>query len=346
MPTSPNRSKGAVSGVGPDTGPHRSQAPEAGTGVVAGVDLGGTSLRVGLVDPGGQVLRTTIVPSATGRPPAANPAYLAEVIEGLLAEAGMERAALRGIGIGTSGPVDPATGLIDNPYTLPAWSGVGLRAPLTGHFGVPVLIENDASAAALGEYWRGAGVGSERMVMVTIGTGIGGALIVDGRIYQGARRFHPEMGHQVIDPSGPTCYCGASGCWEQLAAGPAIARAWTELLRGRGDIGDESAGSEDLFAAGRAGDADAMRLIGGISRYLGLGLQNVVAFYAPDTVVVGGGVAEHFDLLEPGMRAALDQVAGLHAPGGVALRASRLGDAAGILGGAYMVLSPTAVTPP
>jgi glucokinase len=313
---------------------------------VVGVDLGGTSLRVGLVDPGGTVLRTTIVPSVTGQPPEANLAYLVEVIEGLLAEAGVERSALGGIGFGTSGPVDTATGRIDNPYTLPAWSGVALRAPLIAHFGVPVLIENDASVAALGEYWRGAGMGSERMAMVTIGTGIGGALIVDGRIYQGARGFHPELGHQVIDPSGPACYCGASGCWEALTAGPAIARDWTDLLRARGDLGDGSAGSEDLFAAARAGDADALHLVADIGRYLGLGLQNVVAFYAPDRVVVGGGVAQHYNLLEPGMRAVLHQVADLHPPGGVALRASRLGDAAGILGGAYMVLSPTAVTPP
>jgi glucokinase len=313
---------------------------------VVGVDLGGTSLRVGLVDPSGQVLRAAIVPSVTGLPPEDNLAYLIEVIEGLLAEAGMERAALGGIGFGTSGPVDTATGRIDNPYTLPAWSGIALRAPLMEHFGVPVLIENDASVAALGEYWRGAGMGSERMAMVTIGTGIGGALIVDGRIYQGARGFHPELGHQVIDPSGPACYCGASGCWEQLTAGPAIARDWTDLRRARGDLGAGTASSEDLFATARAGDADALRLVADVGRYLGLGLQNVVAFYAPDTVVVGGGVAQHYDLLEPGMRAVLAQVADLHPPGGVALRVSRLGDDAGILGGAYMVLSPTAVTPP
>jgi glucokinase len=305
-----------------------------------GVDLGGTRLRVGVVDPGGRVLRSTVVPSSTGLAPAANPGYLAELIDGLLAETGMERGVLRGIGIGTTGPVDTSTGRIDNPYTLPGWTGVSLLAPLTEHFGTPVWIDNDAAAAALGEYWLGAGAGSERMVMVTIGTGIGGALVVDGRLYHGARGFHPELGHQVVDPSGPACYCGASGCWEQFAAGPAIGRAWADARRARGDLAGERGGSENLFAAGRAGDADAQAIIAGVGRYLGLGLINVVAFYAPDLVVLGGGVAQHFDLLEPGMRAALDRVAGCQPPGGVALHASRLGDAAGILGGAYMVLAP------
>lgn len=323
--------------MSPSRSNNAGDAAAQGPGFAVGVDLGGTHLRVGLVDADGQVLRATDVPSSTGRPPEANLTYLGDVIEGLLTEAPVERAAWRGIGIGTSGPVDISSGLIDNPFTLPAWSGVSLRAPLAERFDRPVWIDNDASAAALGEYWRGAGMGSERLAMVTIGTGIGGALVEDGRVYHGARAFHPEVGHHIVDPSGPACYCGAAGCWEQLAAGPAIARAWTEVLRARGD---SAAGtSEDFFAAMRAGDADAQRLGATISRYLGLGLQNIVAFYAPDVVVLGGGVAAHFDLLEPGLRVVLAEAVGCQPPGGMALRASRLADAAGILGAAYMVFS-------
>lgn len=323
---SPNPSNGAGTGV-----------TAQGTGFAIGVDLGGTNLRVGLVDADGQVLRATNVPSSTGLPPETNLTYLGDVIEGLLAAAPGERAALRGIGIGTSGPVDTSTGLIDNPFTLPAWSGVSLRAPLAERFDCRVWIDNDASAAALGEYWRGAGMGSERLAMVTIGTGIGGALVVAGRAYHGAHGFHPEVGHHIVDPSGPACYCGASGCWESLIAGPAIARAWTEVLRARED--DVAGTSEDFFAAMRAGDAEAQRLGATISRYLGLGLQNVVAFYAPDVTVLGGGVARHFDLLEPGLRAVLAEAVGCQPPGGMAVRASLLADAAGILGAAYMVFS-------
>lgn len=333
MPTSPSRSDG-LGHVPP--GPVRA----SGTGCVAGVDLGGTRMRVGLVDPGGKILRSIVVPSSTGLPPGANPGYLADLVEGLLAERGLDRGALLGIGIGTTGPVDTVTGRIDNPYTLPGWSGVGLIAPLVERFGIPVRIDNDAVAAALGEYWLGRGAGSERLAMLTVGTGIGGALVIDGRPYCGARGFHPELGHQVVDPSGPACYCGASGCLEQLAAGPAIGRAWAAVRRSRGDGVSGQGTAEDLFAAGRAGDADACALISTIAGYLGLGLINVVACFAPDLIVLGGGVAQHFDLLEPGMRAALERFAGCQPPGGTGLRASALGEAAGILGGAYMVLSP------
>lgn len=314
------------------------QAP--GNAYVVGVDLGGTRLRAGVVDSAGDVLCTVAVPSATGLPPEDNPGYLAGLIDALLADAGLTRTALRGIGIGTTGPVDTVTGRIDNPYTLPGWSGVDVTGTLIKHFGAPVRIDNDAAVAALGEYWMGAGVGSNRMAMVTIGTGIGGALVIDGRVYSGAGGFHPEVGHQAIEPGGPLCYCGIAGCWEQLAAGPAIARAWADARRARGDTGSLQAGSEDLFAAGRAGDADAQTLIARIARYLGLGLINVIAFYAPNLIVLGGGVAEHFDLFEPGMREVLDQLILSRPPGGVLLRASQLGEAAGILGGAHLALTP------
>jgi glucokinase len=305
-------------------------------GVVVGVDIGGTHLRAGAVTPGGAVLRTEIVPSTTGLPREANHRYLADLIDRVL-EGG--RPALRGIGIGTTGPVDVITGLISNPYTLPGWSGMALIEPLARRFSVPVRIDNDAAAAALGEYWRGAGMGSERMAMVTVGTGIGGALVVGGRTYRGARRFHPELGHHVIDPAGPACYCGAAGCWEILAAGPAIARAWADTRRERGEI-DDNGGAEGLFAAARAGDADAMRVVAQIGRYLGAGLTNIAAFYAPDVVVIGGGVSRHFDLLEPGMRDMLSRTCGIQPGAGIELRQSTLGENAGILGAAYLVLAP------
>jgi len=317
--------------------PRRSEGQTADAGVVVGVDLGGTRLRAGVVDSRGTILRSTTVPSSTGLPAAANPGYLAEVIGGLLATADPVADRPQAIGIGASGPVDVATGRIDNPHTLPGWSGIDLRGALSERFGVEVRIENDAAAAALGEYWRGAGRGSDRLVMITIGTGIGGALVAGGRIYRGAAGFHPELGHQIVDPGGPRCYCGAAGCWEQLVSGPAIARAWARLRPGPDGEGDPDRAA-DLFAAARLGDPDAARLVGRIGRYLGLGLVNVVAFYAPDCVVLGGGVADHFDLLDPGIRETLDLVGHYQPITRMTLHRSELAESAGILGAAYMVL--------
>lgn len=229
------------------------------------------------------------------------------------------------------------TGRIDSPHTLPGWSGIDLRGTLSARFGVEVRSENDAAAAALGEYWCGGGQGSERLVMVTIGTGIGGALVAGGRIYRGAAGFHPELGHQIVDPAGPRCYCGTAGCWEQLVSGPAIARA-RAWLRPDPDGEGEPDRAAELFAAARLGDPDAAHLVGRIGRYLGLGLVNVVAFYAPDRVVLGGGVADHFDLLEPGIREALDPLGHYHPITRMTLHRSELAESAGILGAAYMVL--------
>jgi glucokinase len=301
---------------------------------VVGIDLGGTRLRLGLVDANGTVHREMTVPSSTGLPRAANLDYLCRLIEGLLADPELAGANLRGIGVGATGPLDPATGRIDNPHTLPEWTGLDLGAALRERFAVPVRFENDAAVAALGEYWLG-GEANDCMMMITIGTGVGGALIVDGENYNGAAGFHPEMGHLLIDPSGPLCYCGASGCLESLIAGPALARAWNEVLSARDDQATVG-GSEGLFAAARVGDQDATRLVNDAGRHLGLGLITLTALLAPGLIVVGGGIGREFDLLIPMIRTTLASVAHYHPIDRLSIRPVTLGESAGILGAAYL----------
>ena len=166
-------------------------------------------------------------------------------------------AELHGIGIGCTGPVDPVTGVLGTVDLLPGWQGGAMAAELAEGFHVPVAMENDADAAGLAEAVWGAGRGKRRFLYVTVGTGIGVAIILDGALYRGVDGSHPEVGHQSIDASGPPCYCGARGCWEILASGPALL-AWA-----RGRMGDITMkGLCELLAD--AGTRDVIALGGGV----------------------------------------------------------------------------------
>ena len=177
---------------------------------VVALDIGGTNVRAALVDADGTILARRTAP--TERDGAGTLLALAsEVVD----------PRVTAIGIGVTGPVDHVSGVVDNPHTLPGWEGLDLPGVFTS-FGVPVVVDNDANAAALGEWWTGAR--ADRLAMVTLGTGIGVGFVVRGEVVRGPGGVHGEAGHQVLDPNGPTCYCGARGCWEQLAAGPALPR--------------------------------------------------------------------------------------------------------------------------
>jgi glucokinase len=184
-----------------------------------GVDIGGTNVRAAEVSSGGDPGCVLAEPLDPGR--AETFGQLTDMIGALIEKAGSGPPV--GIGIGATGPVDPAQGVISNRHTLPEpfWGPVTDR--LSEAFGVPVWLENDADAAALGEAWVGAGAGAEVVACITVGTGIGCGVVCRGAIFRGARGSHPEFGHHVVDPSGPICYCGSRGCVESLASAPAIA---------------------------------------------------------------------------------------------------------------------------
>jgi glucokinase len=154
------------------------------------------------------------------------------LIERVIAEAGVTE--FRGIGIGSTAPVDVARGRIQNPFTLPTWNDVPIVDFITERFHMPTLLLTDAHVATLGEHHAGAGQGSRNMLYVTISTGIGGGIITNGRLYRGVGLLAGEVGHQTLDLDGIPCYCGARGCWEMLAAGPAIARFAAERAEAMG----------------------------------------------------------------------------------------------------------------
>ena len=249
---------------------------------IAAVDIGGTKIAVGIIDGQGQVLSKLECPTHAEQ----GYAKALERIVKMIRDLGTS---IQGIGIGCTGPVYPLTGEIGDVNFLPGWRGENPVRDLEQVFRVAAAIENDADAAALAEAGWGAGRSKQRLVYVTIGTGIGGGIIVDGQVYRGVDHAHPEIGHHLIDPSGPACLCGFHGCWESLAAGPAMVQ-WAEANMPSGYRHRADLTAKRICDLAREGDELALRAVERETRYLGLGLANVVTMFAPDAIVLSGGV--------------------------------------------------------
>jgi glucokinase len=307
-------------------------------GVLIGVDLGGTNVRVGAVTPEGELLgvQETLIEARLG------PDIGVKKISDLVAEISTEvNQPVLGIGIGSTGPLDRERGSIQNPYTLPGWEDVDIITPLKERYGVPVALENDADAAALGESWAGAGQDVSRLAMITIGTGVGSGFVFNGKIYRGVAGYHPEGGHIIVDPAGPACYCGAFGCWESLVCGPAIARfARQAPMIELSWIYQACAGQLDridavmVFEAARAGDRLACQLVEKTANYIALGLVSVIMLYLPDCIVLTGGVVRSYDLVESQIRETILRHDVVVPAAKVQIRLSELGQQAGIFGAA------------
>jgi glucokinase len=204
--------------------------------------------------------------------------------------------ALAGVGISCGGPLDTKSGLVYDPPNLPGWTAIPVRRRFEEAFpGVNVVLENDANATALAEWHWGAGRGVRNLVFMTMGTGIGGGLILDGRLYRGTNDLAGEVGHQVILRDGPLCGCGKRGCLEALASGPAIARlAQESLLYGRGKRLVEMAGGKPslitarhVVEAAKAGDAFSRTILAEVGGYMGIGLANLIQILNPERIVIG-----------------------------------------------------------
>jgi len=253
--------------------------------VIGAVDIGGTKIAVGMVDDSGAVLATVESPTAGERGYADGLGRITAMLRDVARKAGVE---ISGIGIGSTGWVYPFTGEFGDVDFLPTWKGCNPVKDLERAFGVRVALENDGDAAALGEAGWGAGRGKQRLIYLTVGTGIGGGIILNGELYRGVDRSHPEVGHHVIDASGPECTCGFRGCWEALATGPAMA-AWYKSSAGATGAGKEL-GAKEIFQLAQRGDACACRAVERETYYLGLGLANLIGLFVPEMIVLGGSV--------------------------------------------------------
>jgi glucokinase len=289
------------------------------------VDIGGTQLRVALVDQAGRIVSRASAPSLVQDGPKANVA----AIVALAGAVGVEEARGRvvAVGIGAPGPLDSETGTIIDIPTLVGWADFPLRGAMQAAFGLPAMLENDGIAGALGEWLYGAGAGCRHFVYVTVSTGIGGGVIADRRVLRGRRGMAGHVGHISLASEGPRCSCGAVGCFEALAAGPAFAAA----ARSRG-----YADAPAAVAAARRGEPAAREVVDREAEILGRGFASLAHLYSPERIVMGGGVARGFDVLFPRIAAAYARHA--MAPfRDVAIVAAANGDNAGLVGAAALV---------
>ena len=297
---------------------------------VIGIDVGGTKIAFGAVSREGEILARRTIATHPDDSFDQGIARLSTGIEALLADIGWDTDEIGGIGIGCPGPVDTEKGVILSVYTLPGWSNRAFAAPLSERFGgTPVKLENDANAALLGEALAGAAKGRKSAVMLTLGTGIGGAVLLDGKIHVGANGAHPELGHIPALMEGPECPCGLRGCYEVIAAGPAIAEAGQAI---------GLAGSEAVFAAAAEGHEGAEEIIARVSAATEAAVWTILHTFLPEIILFGGGIADaHWPLFEAAAQKSL-AAATLARDEGVTIARATLGNDAGIVGAASLVL--------
>ena len=325
----------------------REQGTDGGPLALA-IDLGGTWVRAALVTRTGRIAWRGRVPTGSQDPRDEIVARVNDLIAEALSSDDGDRVA--GIGIAVASPVDPDTGIMYAPPNLMHLDGVSFKKIWLDRGRWPVFTGNDASLAALGEYTYGAGVGSKMLVYITQSTGIGGGIVADGRLIEGAYGMAGEIGHMCIDASGPPCKCGYRGCLESYASGTAIAEAARSLAQARDDsvLADmvdgnlEKLTSEHVFRAARGGDEASRELLERVSRAMGVGLVNVLHLFNPDTIVMGGGVSQNWDYLRPMVEDYLQENAMEHIRKlGYRIVVTSLGDDIGLLGAAALVWSRT-----
>jgi glucokinase len=298
--------------------------------LIGAVDIGGTKIAVGVVDDQGAVLARMECPTD------ADSGYshaLAKIREMLQATAQKVNARISGIGVGSTGPVYPLAGEFGDVNFFPNWKGENPVKDLAEIFQVKVAMENDADAAALAEAGWGAGRNKKRLIYVTVGTGIGTGFIVDGQLYRGVDQSHPEIGHHLIDPSGPLCLCGFHGCWESLAAGPAMS-AWLEKEAPASYPHRSDLTAKRICELAMSGDQWARKAVDREGCYLGLGLANLVTMFTPDAIVLGGSVMKSSGLFLDRIRCVISESCRLVPFDKTELTLASLGEDANLIGAA------------
>lgn len=298
--------------------------------MIGAVDIGGTKIAVGMVDDDGKVLSKMESPTDAASGYGNALARIVEMLQRTAREASVE---ISGIGIGCTGFVYPGSGAIIDADFLPDWQGSNPAEDLAREFKASAALENDGDASALGEAAWGAGKAKLRLIYVTVGTGIGGGIILDGRLYRGADMAHPEIGHHVIDASGPECTCGFRGCWEALATGPAMA-AWFNATVAREKGHSENLSAAEICKLARRGDELAKRAVERETYYLGLGAANLINLFVPDVIVFGGSVMKSADLFLDGIRRLIRQGCRFVPAEKTELALASLGEDANLIGAA------------
>jgi len=316
------------------------------------IDLGGTKILSLVADAGGVVYGEDRRPARSDEGVEALIKRMEESLVAALTTAGLKRANLAAVGIASPGAVDVARGVVPNAPQLPGWEEIPLRDLMEKRLGLPAALENDATAAALGEHAFGGGRGSQHMLFLTVSTGVGGGIIIDGKLYRGKSGAAGELGHVTIDADGPPCGCGARGHLEAFASGSAIARRGRDLIaRGEAPIlarlaqAEGTVTAEMMHRAALEGDEACRQAFQEAGHYLGIALANFVNIFNPELILIGGGVAKTGELLLGPARQTMQELAMTQPLRDVRLSLGQLADRAGALGMIAVLRQGRYVTP-
>ncbi len=321
-----------------------------------GVDLGGTNLRIAAVDGRGKLREKIATGTGVARPRDEVIAEMCRAIQALAAKQKKAGGRLAGVGVGVPGILDMKSGMLRESPNLPGWEDYPVREEIERRLGTRVILENDANAAALGEKWLGAGRKVDDLCMLTLGTGVGGGIVLGGRIWHGMTGMAGELGHIMVEPGGPRCGCGSQGCVEQFASATAIERMAREAVAGglapamARVTAKRGFSSQTVCRMAEAGDAAAQEIFARVGRALGIVVAALVNTFNLPMYVIGGGVADAWPMFSPAMleevrkRSFVYAATSSHPAGGKTVIArAKLGSDAGLYGAARLALLPDEV---
>lgn len=306
-----------------------------------GIDLGGTNIAVGVVNERHEIVSHTSVPTLAHRSPETVIADMGDAVRAALDQAGITAADCASIGVGSPGTCDSDRGVVVRAYNL-GWYEVPVCQMLTERFGIPARLSNDANCAALAEYVAGAGAGCRNMVLITLGTGVGGGIIIDGKIYAGMRSAGAELGHTVLVLDGEPCTCGRRGCWEAYASATALIRQTGQAALAHPESLLASIPAQDIngrtaFDAAEQGDAAARAVVARYCEYVAAGLTDLVNALAPERILLGGGISRQGEsLLGPVREYVAAHCFGQRQGAIPVIAEAKLGNEAGIIGAAAL----------
>jgi glucokinase len=307
---------------------------------VIGMDLGGTNLRVAGVGAHGGIVELYRERTLAREGPEPVIERIVAAIRSVSARVGAAGGVVRGVVLGAPGIISSREGTVVASPNLPGWRDVPLRDRVAAAVGFPVLLENDANAAAYGEYWRGAGERCASMVLLTLGTGVGGGLVLGGELWRGADGMAGEIGHITVEPGGRTCRCGNAGCLETYASATGIVASYREFSGF-----EETLTAEEVHRRAQEGDADARQSYREAGRSLGLAFAALVNLLNPERIIIGGGVLPAWDLFMPAAEHEMRRRAFAAPAARVRITPAVLGDLAGVTGAAGLLwreLTPNA----
>jgi glucokinase len=305
------------------------------------IDMGGTNIKLGIIDDAGEIIVKKSIPT---QPEMGSQNILNRIEENIrktLKENDFSLEDIEGIGVCCPGPMDPEKGIIFDMPNVPGWKDFPILDEMQKRFpGVKILVDNDANAAALGEWWIDCNRESSNLVFYTLGTGVGGGLILDGKLFHGSTGVAAELGHVTILPDGPFCGCGNRGCLEALASGTAIVRSAENMLKKFPEsllAKSEELTPEIIYNAAKQGDKLSKIIYNRIGIYLGIAIAGIINILNPDTVVLGGGIAAAHEFFLPALKDEVKERAFESHHQTAEIKISSLGSYAGLIGAAALI---------